>query len=305
MIILAFEGNLSHFCLKRKGLIFVSQSNINIMKKLVFLSSLLVFGLLTPSCRKGCTDETAKNFDSKAVKDDGSCEFEPIVQDSAEVILNVSYEVNGEPFALGASYQNAAGRTYKFDLAQLYLSNFVFSKLTSSSIELENYRTPEQYLLLQPTKKQYSLGNVLKGTVSGFNLIFGIDSSTNFTDPAIYDNGTALAYQNPNMHWSWSTGYIFMKLEGKTDTADVYTGSFDDLFTYHIGMITNSIPIELSYNGTLVGGEQYLLNLTVDFGKFIDDLDFTTEYVSHSTGTEAPLGAKIAEKAPQAIFITN
>lgn len=275
------------------------------MKKVIFLSVLFVFGLMTPSCRKGCTDETAKNFDSKAVKDDGSCEFDPIVNDSAEVILNVSYQVNGEAFALGVAYENAAGRAYKFDLAQLYLSNFMFSSLKSGNTEIIEYRIPEQYLLLQPTKKQYSLGKVLKGDVTGFNLIFGIDSAANFSDPAIYDNGTALAYQNPNMHWSWSTGYIFMKLEGKTDTAATYTGGFDDLFTYHIGMISNSIPISLSYSGTIIGGEQYQVNLTVDFGKFIDDLDFTTENTSHSTGSEAPLGAKIAQKANQAIFITN
>lgn len=267
--------------------------------------SLAVFGLLTASCRKGCTDETAKNFDSKAVKDDGTCEFEPIVIDSADVILNINYEVNGEPFALGAAYQNAAGRSYKFDLAQLYLSNFEFSSYKNGGDEVIIFPTPQQYLLIQPTQKQYSLGKVLKGSVSGFSMIFGVDSVANFSDPAIYELGTALAYQNPNMHWSWSTGYIFMKLEGKTDTSATYIGGYDDLFTYHIGMQMNSVQLVYPYSEEFVGGEQYQINVTIDFGKFIDDLDFTTESTSHSTGTETALGIKIAQKAQQAIFLTN
>lgn len=43
------------------------------------LNQLLILGLavmMTVSCRKGCTNQTAWNYDSKAKKDDGSCKFE-------------------------------------------------------------------------------------------------------------------------------------------------------------------------------------------------------------------------------------
>ena len=46
--------------------------------KLTLLSALAVLVMLgLPSCKKkGCTDPSALNYDSKAKKDDGSCEYE-------------------------------------------------------------------------------------------------------------------------------------------------------------------------------------------------------------------------------------
>lgn len=41
------------------------------MKKILFPVAILAIGMT--SCRKGCTDPTATNYDSKAKKDDGSC----------------------------------------------------------------------------------------------------------------------------------------------------------------------------------------------------------------------------------------
>ena len=49
------------------------------MKKAKALIATLILGgllTLTPSCKKGCTDTAANNFDEKAKKDDGSCTFD-------------------------------------------------------------------------------------------------------------------------------------------------------------------------------------------------------------------------------------
>lgn len=70
--------------------------------------------LLTSSCKKeGCTDDLATNFDTKAKKDDGSCEFEGKVMfwtdcaDCCQIAVkvddkfigNTTFSYNSEPVA--------------------------------------------------------------------------------------------------------------------------------------------------------------------------------------------------------------
>lgn len=46
------------------------------MKKQILIITLaLMTGVSLNSCKKGCTDDTADNYDSKAKKDDDSCEY--------------------------------------------------------------------------------------------------------------------------------------------------------------------------------------------------------------------------------------
>lgn len=67
-------------------------NSINIALILVLLLS----GISLQSCKKeGCTDETAKNYDSKAKTDDGSCEYEP------NFTFNITSPEDHKTFMLG------------------------------------------------------------------------------------------------------------------------------------------------------------------------------------------------------------
>jgi len=82
--------------------IFVTTSIKIIMKYLIF-SGLLLFVLVSPSCKKkGCTDSLAINYSEDATRDDGTCEFEETVAlDTPQLIFK-----------------------FKFDSTQIRLDNF-------------------------------------------------------------------------------------------------------------------------------------------------------------------------------------
>lgn len=76
-----------------------------ISKITIGLLTALVLTTSTTSCRKGCTDETATNYDSRAKRDDNSCEYPVVVSGntvvSGKITSNTTwssdtiYELNG------------------------------------------------------------------------------------------------------------------------------------------------------------------------------------------------------------------
>jgi hypothetical protein len=75
----------------------------------ILLITAVIAGVSLNSCKKGCDDQTANNYDSSAKKDDGSCVYNPIItlNGSAAVTVNL-----GDAYVeLGATASSAGGET--------------------------------------------------------------------------------------------------------------------------------------------------------------------------------------------------
>ena len=59
----------------------VNENNINIDLQSTATSSVSIPEIVIPEFRRGCTDPDALNYDPEAVLDDGTCKFEPIVDE--------------------------------------------------------------------------------------------------------------------------------------------------------------------------------------------------------------------------------
>ena len=77
--------------------------------KISTLSILALSILICTSCkRKGCTEELATNYESKAKKDDGTCEFA-----DAGVIVTLDHKVGADDLVFtNKSYYSAVGHEY-------------------------------------------------------------------------------------------------------------------------------------------------------------------------------------------------
>ncbi len=120
------------------------------------------------------------------------------------------------------NYLNSAGEEYSVNVFKYYLSNIRLIKPDSS-----RYYLPDTYWLIdagKPLSLLNNLNNVAAGKYIGIEFMIGVDSTT--LSKGV--QGGALDPSN-GMVWSWSTGYIFVKMEGRCPLAGT-----DSLFQYHI-----------------------------------------------------------------------
>ena len=125
------------------------------------------------------------------------------------------------PFSMEANLVSDQGDTLYFERGKYYLTNFELIKSNDSVyVEKESYRMIN---LADPASMILNFNQVPTGSYKAIRFMVGVDSARNMSgaqtgalDPA---NG---------MFWSWSTGYIHFKVEGKHGIAR-------QPFAYHIG----------------------------------------------------------------------
>ncbi len=193
----------------------------------LMLSFILIGSLTLSACRKGCTDEAAVNFDSKAKKDDGSCHYQQ------EVTLKFTQNFNGQPITVSdfnnVNYTIAHGEKLSITKLQYLISELRFYKPDGDSVVVDMYRFID---LENPGTLSYGLNEMLDGgeySAIGFN--FGFNKSDNVTG----------AYPDLNLlSWSWphqiGGGYHQMKMEGRFIDADNDTVSYQ----FHNGSATKA-----------------------------------------------------------------
>lgn len=59
--------------------------------KFLLISAIAISTMSINSCKKGCTDDAANNFENSAKKDDGTCNYAPVItlNGSKQIVLNI------------------------------------------------------------------------------------------------------------------------------------------------------------------------------------------------------------------------
>jgi hypothetical protein len=236
---------------------------------------LIAAGLIAvmTSCRKkeGCMDTTATNFDAEAEKECDNCCTYP-ADTVGTLALEFEHLGNGNPFSYDSVYTDDFGNDYKFTRVQYYVSGVMLEDHVGAMSDVS------EYLLVSPTTSFYDLKDVIAGHYHDLHFVVGLDSATNHGDPSNYTSGP-LAFQTPSTHWSWSSGYIFIMLEGQVDSDN--DGTFEGTFTFHIGTDNYKSSVAVSYNQELTNGDNHL-HLNADYTNFITGIDLSTENMTHT-----------------------
>ena len=181
--------------------------------------------------------------------------------------------------------------TFKLNDSTYFIKNGDTIKLKSlkfyiSKIELVNndkvvWQQKNSFHLIDASKNE-SLQIPLKYpsnltfTKIKFNL--GIDSAVNVSGAL----GGDLDPTN-GMYWTWQSGYINFKLEGKSKKCKTRNNEFH----FHLGGYQTPYSALQSISGTILNKEK--INFVFDLEKFIDEINLSTQNKIMSPSTEAVL----------------
>lgn len=229
----------------------------------------------------------------------GSCKKDE--EDTAtdkNLSMDINYKVGSETFAYDQVY-TIDGVAVKFTLAQFYVSGI---NIMNDDGEMHSF--DNLFLLAKPSQTNYALGTVPASFGDHLHMVkfnLGVDSVTNGQTEADFtsrDANDPLAAQNPAMHWSWNSGYIFMKFEGEIDTDG--DGSTDSTAHWHVGKNSFLRAVELTAHEEME--ENHTINVAVDLSTIFSNTNLATDYQT-MTMDNMPLATKVADNMATAFGV--
>jgi hypothetical protein len=171
-------------------------------------------------------------------------------------------------------YTNSLNQTFTISKFNYYIGQLKFNRNDGSSYFIDNY-----YLVSEDEEKQSSksipLTSIPEGEYTSFEFIIGVDSARNCSGA----QSGALDPINA-MFWTWNTGYIFMKLEGKSK----FSPAPGTILEYHIGgykQVENCIKkVKIPFNQSVKIGKNnsVKIQLKVDVAEILKNpttIDFS------------------------------
>lgn len=131
---------------------------------------------------------------------------------------------------LNDTYQTSSGEYFSPSKFNYYVSNI---KLRTT--EGKEFVLPQDssYFLIQENEasQTVTLNNIPSGDYNEITFTIGVDSLRNTMDISKRTGVLDPAQGHDGMYWTWNSGYIFFKLEGRSPSSP----NQDNKFYYHIG----------------------------------------------------------------------
>lgn len=145
----------------------------------------------------------------------------------------------------GRKYLTAGGDSVRFEMARFYVSQIALVDSTGKSHPLIGTHLVDVLDSGAQARGYASLTlKALPGTYRGIRFTIGVPFDQNHADPTTQP---APLGTESGMFWSWNSGYIFNRTEGKVDSAGV-----EKALAYHIGEDIRALDVNLfSLTGTV------------------------------------------------------
>lgn len=198
-------------------------------------------------------------------KDNSGPEPEPEPQPEAKgVFLVIEHLFGNQPINYGVVENATINNTVGITNLTYYLSGFGLQRQDGSWLEI-----PAYHLVVAQDKPidTLNLGVVPEGIYNALRFNIGVDSATNHGDPALWPNSHPLSLmRGGQMHWSWNSGYIFMKMEGRYRKPAAENG----FYSYHIGRDDLITPVSIADINVKGGESKSMIPLVFDASQFFN-----------------------------------
>jgi hypothetical protein len=216
----------------------------------------------------------------------------------AQLQIDLQPVFGGQNFFMDSIYTTQEGYKVKFTELKCYFTLFGNGSNALHQAALLDYRETGSLLF----KREGDYAKFLN-----LNAVLGVDSSLNHLDPSAFPNESPLNISNAGpMHWGWSTGYIFINIEGKVDTLIDATTNPDLSFSFHIG--TDSYLQNLQFNNINwadIGNNTRQFKLKLDLLAFLgqgaSSINLSSEYLTHTAAGQEALTQKVISNFKNAI----
>lgn len=217
-------------------------------------------------------------------------EVEPPV-DPAEPLLRITVQptYGSETLYLDSTYATPEGYDVQFTEIRFYMGEPSNNGVSFMDAALFDYR--ERGTLLAEGVGKHTDFPALQG-------FLGISSGNNHADPAAFANSSMLNIANANdMHWGWTNGYIFLKVEAKVDTIQNGIPLFNHNVVFHVGRDENLKSLSFPNVTWSDLGGVHAFALKLDMLNFLGNgstsIDLKTEFTSHSAPGQEALSDKV------------
>jgi len=235
-----------------------------------YLLPLALFALMQSACKK---DEPAPPTPPTPVPTTGS----------VKVDLDFVFGMGGAPFALNQEFTHPlTGDQLTFTEYRFYLSNIQLRRSDGGW-----WAEPESYRIVNAADaagRSFTITGVPAGSYTAMRYTLGVDSTRNVSGAQT----GALSATN-GMFWSWTTGYIMLKVEGLSPQSS--SGGF----AFHLGGFSGANNIVTERETDLAGN-----TLSVGSGTPVVKFRANAARLWHNTGTSVAVQSTVHMPGPVA-----
>lgn len=187
------------------------------------------------------------------------------------------------PYTIGETVLHPVlNRDFRITDYLFYINYVRLHKSDGSTVKVSDY-----FLYKYAVGDSVLNGDALVGDYVGVTFDVGIEESVNHGDPNQYAADNPLGVGS-NMHWTTALGYLFLKIEGFSDTTAAGLPYAYKNFTYDMGLDTLYRTYTITKNFSITKGNTTNINLDVDINKFFSsdagNIDLVNDNITHSTG---------------------
>jgi len=175
---------------------------------------------------------------------------------SGTITLSFIPIVAGKPLVLNdSSYTNPFNEIYQISKFRFYVSQVSAKDNSHTQKEKNSYHLIDA---ADPSTLQFSF-SLKPGTYHSIDFLLGVDSVRNFS-------GAQTGELDPvkDMFWTWNSGYVMLKLEGRSTASTALNNRIE----YHIGGYSGAFntikKIHLDVNFEIVAGKSVSLPIKTD-----------------------------------------
>lgn len=219
----------------------------------------------------------------------------------AKMTVAINTKWGADNFEMEEVYYDSYGNRFRLDNFMTYMSMLTLIREDGTEVLLKDFH-------LQDFKDETTLTfEVTPGVYTGIKFGLGVPDAYNMhMDPAQYPNSHPLSVGgSQGMFWTWNTGYIFSKFEGKADTTGIEGTTLLHNYSFHTGDLGSYVEFSsLSENFNLQANTTtgITLNFHVDdiIGSGSEGIDLSQEFFAAGA---TPLGLKFVDRFVNSITV--